>query len=367
LLFAIVSCEKTPETATIVGDWEFIKTLDLKSKTDAASPLPPPLFNTHEEFEFLKNGWCNYKNGFLDFVENNDNNQRYTRYKKGLLKYKLSTEKLELRYPNQKLFNTYKVKVSKDSLVFIDTQNNCLSIYKRIPENKNKIDFDKIIVTSSGCYGSCRVNSVVLDKTGEVVLDNYMFTEHNGVFTSKITPNHFLDIQKKFNKVDIDTLKNEYSMEATDGNSITVTFIKDGKIYKTINDYMSQSPASFRQAYTELIYLSQLIQVKQINLRPEFNFFTILFFNTKSGRINFSDAEGIYLKAELMKSKIVTTPFEPLFEISYLDISKSKKKLIQITTDGRYYKFKFNDKKEVIRDLGYNFVEENNLTIKPIL
>lgn len=364
LSLLILSCSKKKENIpTIIGDWEFNKSINLNKVKDKNTP-PPSGINTHEEFEFFENGLCNYKNGWLEVIESidKDREKRYVKYEKGLFKYKFENRVLTLNHLNNKLFNKYELKVTNDSLIFIDKKNKQLSFYNRVKENKNKIEFDKIILTSSGCFGPCRISSVVLNDNGIVYFNNQFYTEKNGTFISKISKNQFLDIERKFNKVNIDTLKNQYSFNATDGNTISVTFIKNGKIYKTITDYKSQSPTSFRQAYIELEYLSQSVNLKNINLPSELDFFMIFSFSEKNNKIELKDSEGVFLISELMKSKIVTNSFNPKYAISFLKFSSNNNnKLMHIYTDGRYYKFIFSNKKEIIRDLGYNFIDLNKL------
>lgn len=361
--FILFSCSNKQEKGTIVADWEFDKSINLNKLKDKNSP--PYTSKIHEEFEFFQNGLCNYKNGFKEVIENNEKEKRYVKFSKGILKYKLEKNYLTLSYLNNKLFNKYSLKkITTDSLIFIDTKSKTLSFYKKIIDYPNKIEFDKIIVTSSGCFGPCRVNSIIVNKNGVVALNNLFYTEKNGTFTSKISKKQYNEIIRKFNKVDIDTLKTDYSFSATDGNSISVSFIKDGKIYKTINDYISQSPTSFRQAYTELIYLSQFIELKDIIVPQELDFFTIFSFSKNNQKIELKEAEGVFLISELMKSSISTNSFNPKYELHFLNFPPKNNKLIHIYTDGRYYKFVFDNKKEIIRDLGYNFIDLNQLKFK---
>lgn len=361
LILLIFSCTKKQEKATIVGDWEFDKSINLnkinKDKT------PPSLFNNfHEEFEFLENNECLYKNGFFDIVENKNKQERYVVFKGHKLNYNYNSPTLTLKYLNDSIFSIYKIKkITNDSLIFIDEKYKYLSFYRRIKDNTNKIEFDKIIVTSSGCFGPCRISSTTVDKSGNVNLNNYMYTEKNGSYISKITKNHFLDIQKQFNKVNIDLLNNDYALNATDGNSISVTFIKNNKIYKTITDYMGQSPTGFRQAYTDLVYLSQSLQLSRKKYKPQFDFFTIISIGNKRGRMRLSDSEGVYLQSELENSVITTANFKPNFELTFLDFKQNDEKINYIYTDGRYFKFIFLNKKEITYDLGYNFIEKNEL------
>lgn len=358
------SCTNKQEKATIVADWEFDKFINLNEVEE--KNLPPYNSTIHEEFEFFQNVLCDYKNGFKEVIENKEKEKRYIKFSKLILKYKLENNHLILSHLNNKIFNKYFIKkITSDSLIFIDTKNKTLLFYKKIIDNPNKIEFDKIIVTSSGCFGPCRVNSIIVDKNGFVILNNFFNTEKNGTFTSKISKNQYNEILRKFNKVNIDTLKTDYSFSATDGNSISVSFIKDGKIYKTINDYMSQSPTSFRQAYTELIYLSQFIDLKENILPKELDFFTVFSFSKNNQKIELKEAEGAYLISELMKSSISTNKsFNPKYKLHFLNFPPNNNKIIHIYSDGRYYKFVFDNKKEIIRDLGYNFIDLNQLKFK---
>lgn len=355
-IFTVLSSCTKKENYTIIGDWEFDKVVDLNPKKDDKNhPPPPPSWLSPEEFEFLENGMCNYKNGLFNYSRTRE----FAIYSGNILKYQLKNDSLILKYPADSIFNKYRLKITKDSLIFIDTKNKKLCFYNRIKLNPKPIKFDKIIVSSSGCYGSCRISSTIIDKNGNVEFRNHKYTEKDGAYTSLISPEHYRKFEANFNKVDIDTLKNKYSIGITDGNTVSVTFIKDGKIYKTIDDYRCQSPKSFVQAYTPLVYLSQSCKLTESKPKNELDLLLLFQFEGKQKHHFLTNSDAAYLISEILKSKKTTAAFEPLYNVSSMYFKSDDE--VYISSNGRFFKFAMKNGSPVTYDLGYNFIEKNNL------
>ena len=145
-----------------------------------------------------------------------------------------------------------KYKIEDDNLKILNLENNSWSSLKicalnadtLILKNGDKLDkfvklnysispeiiFDKIIVSSAG-WGS---NDISIDNQGNIFFSEPYRNTHNGLFTSKIPESEYLEFEMNFKKADIDSLKENYIASCNDCGTITVTFIKDNKIVKTI-------------------------------------------------------------------------------------------------------------------------------------
>lgn len=358
----LFSCTKKGENGikqkqTIIGDWEYdtTRTFFKNQKKDSLTPPPPSSWRGEEEFEFFQKGTCNYKNGLFNYSRG----KGYSEYLGNKLIYTLNKNKLVLKYPGDSIFGTYTYKLSNDSLIFINTKDKNLLFYNRVKPNQNPVKFDKIAVSSSPCFGSCRYSTVVVDKNGTVLMNNKSYTESNGLFIGKISKEEFNIINDRFNKIDIASLKNSYSLNATDGQSVTVVFIKDNKVYNAVNDYMRQSPPLLIQAYTPLIYLSQKVKAKTRVTNPDFDFNSLGNFDFNVDLFySLSDDEETVLLFDLYKSKKTNVVFKHVYELTLYNEKYVEQKAY---SDGRYFKFIKNDKSSVTYDLGYNFFKRNKI------
>jgi hypothetical protein len=99
------------------------------------------------------------------------------------------------------------------------------------------LEFDQIIFSSSGCYGSCPIIDLSITRSNEVFFQGEGYVEPLGFYESQIDNGLTSYIFNKFEKSNIKDLSNNYSANHSDDESIITTFIKNGKIVKTINYY----------------------------------------------------------------------------------------------------------------------------------
>ena len=86
--------------------------------------------------------------------------------------------------------------------------------------------FDKIIVSSSGCYGSCPINDVIIDKHGNIFYRGSNYNLKNGYFKGLISNKEFSKISERFQKASIRKMNSNYSSGWTDDETVTVSFVK---------------------------------------------------------------------------------------------------------------------------------------------
>lgn len=145
----------------------------------------------------------------------------------------------------------------------------------------------------------------------------------------------------------------------SDSQTVTVSFIKDGKIIKSISDYADSSPSEFIWAYKPVMYLNQKIDLKHVKvksyLRPQYMHGS---FKTDDSYLALAASELFYLLDNFKTGKETEIKFNEKYILDFND-SISKK----ITTDGRYYKFYLKDKTTKTIDIGYDFLT-NSLVYK---
>ena len=152
-------------------------------------------------------------------------------------------------------------------------------------------------------------------------------------------------------------LKNEYISRWTDDETVYVTFVKNGTIIKTIEDYGRDAPTEFIWAYTPIRYLQQNIKLEKNVIDTTLFDFKYIGFKKKGEICNLTKSESFYLKNLLSKSSITEKSFVGKYKIEDWSNNINKK----IVTDGRYYKIEKNKGQFIILDLKYDFIKRNNL------
>ncbi len=248
------SCTNKPNKQTnekyITGDWVLVE-----HKDDARSAVPDFYM---PGFSFYTNHTFDNKTGFFKYVKDSLWGKQY--YLGSISKFRLTNDSLFLFRPDDSKWYSYKIlELSSDFLKF--GKNGVTKSYKRINTSKNETpSFDQIILSTSDCFGPCPVSNTIINANGTVVFEGEMFTIHTGLFTGNIPKEKYDQLQGNFRKIDFDDLKNEYSSGITDMQTICTTFVRDGKIYKSVSDYAGLAPYLFRWGYVPLeIYISKYL------------------------------------------------------------------------------------------------------------
>lgn len=239
--------------------------------------------------------------------------------------------------------------------------------FKKIstPAAENE-QYDAIIVTRGGCFGTCPINGTYIDKYGDYFFSGIAYNSRNDFLTSKDNVSIFKEFEKQFNLAGVTKLKEGYFYDATCGATNYVTFVKDGKIYKTISDYRSASPALFRQTYEQLSYKYQSLNTDYVYKRKFDHRIGLGAFEGKKERYCMSDSEEFYLRVLLEKSKASNVIFEPKYKIGTFNWGKVEDSIKQIDTDGRYYRIVMYDGKIQQYDIGFNFIARNKTQLQPL-
>lgn len=136
-----------------------------------------------------------------------------------------------------------------------------------------------------------------------------------------------------------------------------MTFVKDNKIIKSITDYGRQSPKLFRINIEPLTSLYQKLKLVENKTIKDFQNINLRFENGKQ-IINLTSSEVFYLSNLLSNSKLSNKTFKTEYSTKYnVDYDVSR-----IETDGRFFKIFSKKKSSITLDLGFNFIEKNDLT-----
>ena len=360
LLLVIISCKSEKQKQfekEIIGEWNYVKEQAInKQKENEYEEPPSPFFANLGGFNFKNNGYVIDKIGFFNFDENKSREERRIRYIGDSTKYKINDDSLKILDPITKSWNNYKIiSINSDSLTLQKHKGYYIKYFKADYKLNPKETYDKIIISSSGCYGTCPIMDIEFNKNGEVYYLGEKYNLINGSYISKISESEYNSIEKAFKKSNILKLNNHYSAPITDLNTVTVTFVKNNKIVKTISDYASQAPSEFIMAYRKAMYAYQKMKLEKLNPIVAFPNSTTFSIDKKNTHIFLSQSEKFLLLNEIRKGKIVSKEINPKYKLTFYNEDDFETGNI-IYSDGRYFK---SDKNTY--DIGYNFIEENQI------
>ncbi len=361
LLFLLfIACDKAPSTTQkmIIGNWKVV-TRDTTVRN----------YSSKRGYEFLNDSICHYKLGFLDFdnyfnkIKNNNKTENYLEYLGTKTKYSLSKDSLKIFDRSRNKWLDYAIKkFTNDTLIIEGIEDDKKRIFTLLKQqyssNTNK-EFDALIVSTSGCFGTCPVSNILIKHSGDIKFLGSFYTKAKGYYTSKITPAKFDEIALRFYQADYFNLKNNYFYHVTDNATVSLVFLKDGKIIKSITDYASAGPSELLWAYIPASHLHQKLNYKK-NPVPEYFNTEFLgfnkFMNREKGILYLSEAETFYLLNKLIEGKEVSHSFVEKYKLNF-----SNDYIKNITTDGRFYKLNFKNGRTKIIDIDSDFLGENNL------
>lgn len=331
----------------IIGDWKFEEKL-FNAEYYKRYQLPaPPIVNAF--------GYSFYQDGTFKVYNHSDFSEK--------LKHIIQNDSISLQNPSDKKWKSFKlIGISSDtlSIMFDDKVSKKFSRVKYHESGKSGID--RIIISSSGCFGTCPVESLSVDSNGNILFMGDDYAVKEGFYTSHVSANRFKKILAGFEKADFENLNDSYYANHTDDETITITFVRNDSIIKTIEDYGHKAPAEFIWAYTHLRHISQRLNLKKKNEDVKDFPISQMFFRKDNQQGKIAESEMFMLYTAIQKAKITDVVFENKYALKlwFDDYTKA------IYTDGRYFSLPGNP--AVTLDLGYNFFERNNLEarLKPI-
>jgi len=274
----------------------------------------------------------------------------------------------EFNYPMQ--FEWKFICLSNDTLIFALDDSTTLK-FKKLEYNIDTIpDFDQIIYSNSGCYGSCPIIDISIDKNNRIVFQGEGYVKKLGFYEGQINNKLKKYIFDKFKKANPLRQQNNFDINSTDNKCITTTYIKNGKIIKTIRDYGGIGTSELTWAYVPIANLYSKINLNHISedepFYPKYHYYT---FVKDELILPLEKSESFYLWTELKKSEITSQEFNPDYAIKFTwnyhyigpDANKREHKFEykEITSDGRFFKFEYKNAPPITYDLGYNFIERN--------
>ncbi len=253
----------------IIGEWKSIFKDNCIYSFGTKIPIPPSEYLNSEVigYQFYDNLDCENKQGYFKEYRNITNNKRdgYIEYLGHKTKYIITKDSLNIYNLEKNNWDKYKVlNLNKDSLTLIRIRDTIYFIKTSYQIDKYE-NYDQIILSSSGCYGSCPILSISIDKNGEVIYYGHNFNKTNGLFKAKVDFKLFKEIEYEFKKARVNLLNDKFTKPVTDMQYVNVHFIRNGQIVKSISDYGNSSPEEFYWAYNRLMYLYQKLDLVKID------------------------------------------------------------------------------------------------------
>jgi len=345
LIFMTSSCgnekKRLENEKNILGDW-----IQMYRKDNSGEA----------GFSFYANHTYDNKDGFFKQLKDDKLGRQY--YLGSNSKFRLSGDSLYLFRPDNNGWHAYKIfELTATSLKFGNAENtNSLA---RIKVSKTKTpEFNKIVLSTSDCLGPCPISSTVINSDGTIMFSGLEFATISGLYTGNISKLKYNELQDNFRKMDFDSLKSFYDDRITDQQTTSVTFVKNGEIYKTVHDYARVAPLVFRWAYVPLENLYQQVPLHRI-LPPSYMLYfdkmmNVTFINGDKA-LRLEQSETFLLMEYLQHGKICNKRFAPRYEMhGFFTINKFP----EAVTDGRYYTFEKKGKPTTV-DIGFNFYDIN--------
>lgn len=370
VLILLFSCQKK-ESNPNIGNWYFDQIVDYDStKIKFPKIILETEFAPYYNFEILNDSVLDYKQGFYYTITNKvwNGNERHhflrSYYFLGSkTKYKIDKSNILFFDKTSKDWDTIRIKkISNDTMIVQGYEN---AFYRLIKKQNNHFDdksYDAITVDRSPCFGSCPFNSTYLDRNGNFFFKAYSSNTQIKNSYSKLDSSQVKYYFNLFDKIPIFDLKDNYSIQATDGQTNTISFFKNGKIVKTISCYM-KTPIDLQKAYSELSYAYQNVRVEddfEFLFMEKVNLFS---FETSNSEFRLKESESFFLEVALRNGKQVKTEMNSNYNLKFSDWNEVSD-VLKITTDGRFYQILMKDKTIKTIDIGYNFIEKNPIIKK---
>lgn len=349
----------------LIGEWELCKEY-------ATEDIPPPPFFDRPFGIGFSQDSIEFFNGFFQADIDSITGKRMAKYYGNFVSYHIKKDSIFIQNVfNSKMEFKWKFVCLSNDTLYLAIDDSTTVKYRMLKYNIDTVsDFDQIIYSSSGCYGSCPIIDISIDKNNHILFQGEGYVKELGFYEGQLDNNLKIYIFDKFKKANLQKLEKYYAANHTDDESITTTYIKDNKIIKTIDDYGHKGTRELIWAYVPIANLHSVVNLKRIPddepFYPKYHYYTF-----EKGRLilPLAKSESFYLWTELKKSKITSQDFTPEYTITFTgnytywgpDANKREHKyeIKKIISDGRFFKFEYKNAPTVTYDLGYNFVEQN--------
>ncbi|WP_430614165.1 DUF6438 domain-containing protein [Flavobacterium sp. JP2137] len=354
---------------TIVGDWERIPI-----EERIGDDRPPPPHRWIPDGMTLTKDSLDWYLGFFNEEIDSLSGKVVHGYLGNKLPYKTVRDSVFVRNPltGNRLFVGKFLALENDTLSLTTDGTRILKYRRRAAFVVATAAFDQVIYSSSGCYGSCPIIDISIDSTAAVLFQGQGYVVPLGRYGSTLDArlkNYLFD---KFIRAKPEALADSYQVNHTDDQSITTTFVKGGKIVKTIHDYGKAAPVELVWAYASIAHIYRTTPLTRLAeadepFYPKHDTFT---FVGSAFLLPLQKSESFFLWTELRKAAKTNATFEPKYSLQFTpnytywgpDPKEERavlSRIKSIATDGQRFAFNFEGGASITYDLGYDFIRRN--------
>ncbi|WP_298511628.1 DUF6438 domain-containing protein [uncultured Kordia sp.] len=352
--------QQIPLQTKIQGSWIDARYAETEQSTDTgliiktynSSPFQIPI-----GINFQKNK-LEYFKQFIEYKLDTITRKRSYDTFVGFVPYQLKADSLFIQHPlkDKLLFKCTIDASKKDTLLLKKKDTTYLTLVPLVKKPKDSLQFDQVVLSRSGCFGSCPIMNISIQRDGRLVYYGEKFTDHIGVFQGKLSPEFTNYIFKKLEDIQISKVDEYYSVGHTDDETISSTFLKNGNIVKTISDYGQAGTKEMLWAYCATLNLDKQIKLSSIPFNTKVPILDRVYFEKGTKRLFLEKSEGFLLWQAFQNATITPANFEKKYTFHGGYFRSSIKK---IESDGQLYKVYLKDGHMTTYDLGYNFIEKN--------
>ena len=347
------------EKNNLIGIWKYSR------PSENSEYKPPPGSNMEHGFNFYSKDSLEYLPGFFEFKKDSITQNSYKEYIGSKTIYRKINNKIKIKSLKTKEWLEREiVELTEDSLI-LKGKKGSRTKYIKLKENKITKQIDRIILSTSGCFGSCPIMDISISRNGEVVYIGEEYTKNKGIFEFKLNRKSTKEIFRRFEYSEVNKLEDGYVANHTDDETIITTYVIDDKIIKTIHDYGNRGPNSLLWAYELLRYVPNKIELHEINMKKLLPFMAFSYSKIigEGEKILLKKSEKFLLWDEIRKGVLSEKKEGLNYEVrlngnSYFKDSNQSLKIKnnRIKTDGRYYEYIVREKL-ITKDIGYNFLK----------
>ena len=360
----IVSCHRERPQNLLVGDWKRVQ-------VDSMNEPPEPVKwePGGRVYAFLNDSLVDTRRSYYKRVTSKEG--RYERKFIGrTTKYRIESDSLRFYDLEDSVWTKGRLyKIVNDTLFLFSAGGTKEVFVKYKYDLENEAHFDQIVLSTSGCLGSCPVMNIMINSTGEIIFYGEDYVDKPGFYTGHISEETFSDIENEFRKAKVINLKRSYTAIGTDGEQISTTFCKDGKIINSVMDYSWSGPDELVWAYPLLKYLYQDVHLNKLDSSalPVYATLHYSYFQLANEFCFISKSEMFLLQNFLRLGTVTEKRIDKGYTLNFREYIQygltgrlPKKEIVKnIVTDGRYYTFIITDQKPITIDIGFNYLEVN--------
>ncbi len=354
------SAPENPYQKILFGDW---KILSRDSNFTANSHN-----SIQKGYRFEIDGNCTNKLGYYKKVVTripgfekavgDRINQETTYFLGTQTRYSIEADSLRIFDLVDSLWTSYYIRSIDEQKLILQSLNG-VETFSRInyPADTSQF-FNEIVVTGSGCYGTCPVNNTIIRQQGPCIYSGERYSNKNGYYSFTISPDQFNRISQGILLANIRTLNNKYESTSSDAETISITVLKDGKIVKTIEDYGSMGPPELIWCYESIRNYYQLVKLDSITTNQLKGVHEDILEVMLQVSLHLSKSEEFYLHSLLRNARETLQPFKPKYQIGGVLVEE---KGFSVKTDGRFFSIQWKKDYQKTLDIGFNFFELNGI------